>query len=350
MEVQAMSVYRTHLQGLVAAGLFVFALPLAAWAQSFSVVDIGASDPYSLGLTVTGMNDAGEVVGNINTPAGTSAFSYANGDMTILNFTGAAAVNGTGQIAGDNGPDAILYSGGKITDLGEGSAVGINSSGEVVGNDTYNPFTWSNGVRKELGSFIVGDGATFATAINDSGEIVGYDEAPGWHDAVAYGLGYYIGDLNAAPGDGPPSLTTATGINNAGQIIGLWLDAHNQSWGGIIAGGGDVYAAGFVPDDINSGGEVVGYSTNSGDAVIGGVGQMLDLNSLIAQGTGDRLENAVGVNDGGWIICQGVNSQGQQDGFLLIPAPEPTTPAILTIGVGLALARRCNPTMPIASR
>jgi hypothetical protein len=326
---------------LVAAGLFVFAFPLAAWGQSYSVVDIGASDPYSLGLTVAGMNDAGEVVGNINTPAGTSAFSYANGDITILNFTGAAAVNGTGQIAGDDGPDAVLYNGGAITDLGEGNAVAINSSGEVLGNDHPHPFTWTGGVRKDLGTFIV-PGAIYARGINDSGEVVGWGggDGDGVSDAFAYGVGTYIGDLNGLNEFSVPGYRTATGINDAGQIIGTWEDAYYQSWGGVIEGGGGAYAAGFVPDAINSGGEVVGYSTNSGDAVIGGVGQMVDLNSLITQGTGDRLENAVGVNYGGWIICQGINSQGLQDGFLLIPTPEPASLGLLAVGGVTLLGRR----------
>jgi probable HAF family extracellular repeat protein len=146
----------------------------------------------------------------------------------------------------------------------------------------------------------------------------------------------------------------ASGINDAGQIIGESgrnFDGGSQSHAFLYDDGsmidlGTLGGLSSYAEGINSVGQVVGYSNYSSGgtgAFLYENGKMMDLNGLISPGSGWTLQGATGINDSGWII--GVGNYG---GFLLIPTPEPTALATLTIGAGLALAHRRNLTMPIA--
>ncbi len=67
---------------------------------------------------------------------------------------------------------------------------------------------------------------------------------------------------------------------------------------------------------------------------------LLDLNTLLAPGSGVTITNATGITDGGLIAATGVLANGQIDAFLLSPeltsaTPEPGTLAL--IGGALAV-------------
>ena len=51
-------------------------------------------------------------------------------------------------------------------------------------------------------------------------------------------------------------------------------------------------------------------------------GAMQDLNALIDPGLGVTLENAIAINDQGYIAVNGFTSSGMPQGYLLIPVPE----------------------------
>ena len=96
----------------------------------------------------------------------------------------------------DNGKraDAVLYSGDAIVDLGvlaapydiASFALGINNEGQVVGQSNSSfpdsaAFLYSGGAMLDLNSMISpssGWQLTTATAINDNGQIVGYGTNP----------------------------------------------------------------------------------------------------------------------------------------------------------------------------
>ena len=117
------------------------------------------------------------------------AFLYSDGTLNDLGTFGgisgyAGGINNSGQIAAcydtaDGGTHAILYDHGAITDLGNlgGNvtvAAVINSSGVIAGTATtiqgYHPFVYEKGTITDLG---IPCAYSYATGINDAGQIVG---------------------------------------------------------------------------------------------------------------------------------------------------------------------------------
>jgi len=66
---------------------------------------------------------------------------------------------------------------------------------------------------------------------------------------------------------------------------------------------------------------------------------MQDLNNLIPANVGWVLQEATGINDLGQVSGYGTIG-GQTHGFLLTPAPEPASVALLAIAGGALLLRR----------
>jgi probable HAF family extracellular repeat protein len=152
-----------------------------------------------------GVNRSGEVVGYAYNATGSFlAFLYNQGQMSSLGTLGgdwsiAYAVNDAGQIVGQAytsnnvGAHAFLWQNGTMIDLGTltggnyASALAINSTGqEVVGTSTvpsnsgyliYHAFVYEPGSMTDLNNLIpAGSGWLLqsATGVNDAGEIVGY--------------------------------------------------------------------------------------------------------------------------------------------------------------------------------
>jgi len=75
---------------------------------------------------------------------------------------------------------------------------------------------------------------------------------------------------------------------------------------------------------INNAGQVVGLAYLSGDQAehaflyVPGKG-MMDLNSLVGNGSGRELHVATAINDGGQIVGSGSISNGDEHAFLLTP-------------------------------
>ena len=111
-------------------------------------------------------------------------------------------------------------------------------------------------------------GPTFAFGINDKGQIVGQGGRIGF--LLTEGTYQQIIPPLAAI-TGSISVTTAEGINNAGQIVGWYYDSSGQQHGFLLDGGMyssiDVPFAGAsntVATGIDDKGQVVGYFTRNG--------------------------------------------------------------------------------------
>jgi probable HAF family extracellular repeat protein len=276
--------------------------------QVVGLVTNGTSDPYSFLYNL---------IFGITTGTQTRAFLWdeQNGMQDLGTLGGpdawATAVNERGQIAGHSytsysaGPggipqiDPFFWENGKMTDLGTlggptGFANSLNGQGQVVGQmDTaklsvgifiFHPYLWDKGTLTDLGTFYPPLGHGAANWINDSGEVVGWaddrlsDFPFLWKDGLKHNLGTVAGDFSAY----------ANHINSKRQIVG---SSHS------IAGS----AHAFLWEDG---------------------GPIIDLNTVIASGSGVRLTNALFINERGEIAATGFLPNGDQRAFLLIPCGE----------------------------
>lgn len=173
--------------------------------------------------------------------------------------------------------DPYLWKEGKMIDLGTlggtiGSGTCSNSQEEIIGQSNLSgdiqthAFLWRKGKIRDLGT--LGGPLSEAWWINDSGMIVGSADLPqsGMHDAVIWKNGK-IKDLGTVDGD---PCSRAYGLNSRGQVVGTSTNCqatlHAFLW--------------------------------EGD------GPMVDLNRLIAPGSGWQLTNAFNINDHGVILAK----------------------------------------------
>ncbi len=236
--------------GINAGGSMVGAAPSSSGGFSHAVVyspgggaiDLGTIDScYGCSSFGYGINDSGSVVGASTTSGGaTHAFVYASGIMTDIGTSlsgdsAASAINNAGDIAGYSlyGHAFLDVNGavnGAFTDLGtlggtRSEALALNSSDQVAG-DAYtaggedHAFLYSQGAMTDLGT--MGTGSSQAFGINSQGVVVGQF---GGTTAFVYANGVMI-DLNSLlPANSGWTLTSAQGINDAGQIVGFGSSA-----------------------------------------------------------------------------------------------------------------------------
>jgi len=183
------------------------------------------------------------------------------------NFS-ARAINNSGQIAGATFFPAT-YSAGAVTVLEStypGAPTAINNSGQVVGwviqVGLVTAFTYGSGTVAYLGPF------TYPFAMNNSGIVVGgkypYYNAPAMQP-FSYSGGYF--SLLNIPG---VTYGEATGVNDAGQIVGWSSTANGQTLHAFLYSSGNLINIGVLPggsasqaNAINCKGQVVGDSLGS---------------------------------------------------------------------------------------
>ena len=328
----------------------------------YSVTDLG-----SLGgreCAATGLNNSGQVVGGADTARHgkgpefiTNVFVWQNGHMkAVQGLDGSHAfvvsVNARGQMAGAYSPDplkasfaaALFTLGGKVTLLGGfpskqhgyslSQAEAVNAKGQCVGISNNQAFFWTAGRLKKL-SPPKGYTAADASSVNDFGAAAGKANKIGrgktathaiyWNPA---GAGKDLGVL-AGYKD-----SIARGINNKGQVAG-WvgvsggtpgrgLTFHYQAFlwqNGTLRGLGSIPR---LPDSkasaLNDRGQVVGNAYHKTDeaALLWQNGKVYELNKLVPPGSGWKLQNALVINNQGWIVGNGIHN-GIRRGFVLIP-------------------------------
>lgn len=330
----------------------------------YSVIDLG---PLCYGR---GINEKGQVAG------GCSSKGYLwegiegaipVGPLFQDGLTGTTSLNEVGQVVGyseyrksTGGGPSIPYDyhafvwdrKNGIVDLGVlGSdytslAYGINSSGMVVGSsifsfnpDVQRPFLWipstpngTSGAKIALERPREHNNCV-ATGINDAGQIVGFCYDSHWGNiGLLWDKDRRLVDVPRLTGG---LLSDVMRINNAGQMVGyLRGTGQSRTWRfwDPIKGATNIptlSGAEFMSlYDVNEKGEVVGEAKfgSSSDQRRAYLWDSLngtrDLNSLLdASGEGWRLLNASGINNRGWIVGSGmVNGTAGLRGFLLKPA------------------------------
>jgi probable HAF family extracellular repeat protein len=233
------------------------------------------------------INESGDIVGFVLTPAGGRGFLWRNGVTTFLpplsGHTGATAraINSVGIIVGQSGgptgPRPVRWISGVPEDLGvfgtnngmsAGVAEAINDSGVIVGTASKTgsgnqAFVWQNGVMNELGTLPIGTcpSISSATGINESGVIVGQsEEGTAIPNCTLKPVRWINGVIEALP-SGPIGI--AHDINDHGDIVGntgppqtatLWRNGEAISLGGL-----DGFAQ-SIASDINEDGVIVARS------------------------------------------------------------------------------------------
>jgi probable HAF family extracellular repeat protein len=224
------------------------------WDATNGMQDLGTL-PGGTSSYGKGINHSGQVVG-ISAIAGNQSshaflWDAVNGMQDLGTLPGeseseASGINDSGQVVGDStglgalGRAFLWDATNGMQDLGTlpgdpfGEARGINNSGQVVGfsfsgGDDRHAFLWDavHGMQN-LGTL---GRSAFATGINSNGQVVGASERfdPIDNDFVYHAFVWQNGalsDLNdlILPGSGW-SLSFASGINSAGQIVGQGI--HN---------------------------------------------------------------------------------------------------------------------------
>lgn len=302
-------------------------------APRYRVTDLGTlGGKFSV---ANGINNRGQVVGNAETERGKMrAFLWQNGQMSSLGSTAddvpsvAYDLNDSGLIVGTVGetfgPSSRGFSmqfGDKQFNLFEpddvpgGTALmGVNNAGAMVG---YQGDTEKGESAGGASGVIVSPDGKVSAAKDESVHMMLFDiNSKNQVAGVIYVEDKPFGvRLPQKDGFKPVAGSEAWAINDEGSLalaengqVVLWIKTA-QKEAKLQQGPG-------FPLGINNRNQIVG--NNAGRAQLYENRGSIDLNTLIAPGSGWKLEGACDINDKGQIVGYGT-IKGQTHGFLLSP-------------------------------
>jgi probable HAF family extracellular repeat protein len=270
---------------LLVGGFLLLLSQLALAAPAYTVIDF----PSTTATTLTGINNMNQIVGyynDLNTGLPTGLL-YQNGVFTTISvpggqYTNPAGINDSGTIVGayntsDGHTHAFLYDGSTYTTVDSPGAiitkfVGINNAGLVVGwaqdslgqvtnfewfSGTFTTVTVTGATNPTVGGInnlgdIVGtyitpqssvaafllatDGtrhvvfypdsqSTSGLGLNDLRAVVGEIQSPQQGRTLGFGFIFGVYTRIVPPGTAKAGFSIAAGINNAGDIVGTYMDA-----------------------------------------------------------------------------------------------------------------------------
>jgi uncharacterized membrane protein len=247
----------------------------------YSFTTINAPGAGYFGTFAYGINSSGQIVGTVFTGSRPGfcceyGFLDTGGSFTTIagpgaEGTDARGINNNGQIVGiisvfHGGLVGFVDTGGSFAYIGPNRiALGINDSSQIVGRDGNDGFVDTGGIFTTID--VPGGMFTTASGINNSGQIVGqFTDAFG----LIHGFVDMGGSVTTVDVPGATS-TEAFGINDSGQIVGIFYDAFGAIHGFVDTGGSfttvDVPGSTLgttIVNGINDSGQVVGYFSIGG--------------------------------------------------------------------------------------
>ena len=146
-------------------------------------------------------------------------------------------VVGTADLPGGHPQHPFLWENGVMTDLGTlggccSYGYDINNPGQITGlsyviDGTYRAYLWENGVTNDLGT-LPGFEYSTASGLNDAGQVIGYsNHVPGGgnqdYTPFLWESGVMIDLHDTLPPGSTWELRSANDINGAGQMVGHGL-------------------------------------------------------------------------------------------------------------------------------
>jgi probable HAF family extracellular repeat protein len=271
------------------------------------IIDLGTLGGHSFVIGIH-VNDSGQVVG-ISDNGVADPFSIFGIGVQLRTFLWQ---NGEIQDIGSlGGPDTIpgASCSGQPHDVVVGASYTSFTPNASTGIPTIDPFLWKSGKMTDLGS-LGGTLSVGAQCANNRGQIIGQSNLAG--DAMSHAFSWEEGvmtDLGTLGGDN----SEAIWLNDVGVVVGSADLPGSQIHHAVYWSNGKIHDLGTVGGDpcsrgrgLNARGQVVGMSTDCFNSLHAFVweegGPMLDLNTLIAPGSGWQLTRAININDRGEIL------------------------------------------------
>jgi probable HAF family extracellular repeat protein len=280
----------------------------------------------------------------------------ANGSGPFLNPS-PVRINAFGLVAGQTfDRAAAVWNGTEIVPIGtvggdSSQAHSLNDAGMVVGSSlllgasTIVPFVWtSNTGIFPLPGFATGSQVGVATGVNNAGEVVGGCAGGDCGQLTSAFLWSDSGELIVLPKLASGHSAYAMAINTHGVVVG-WSEPNapdgiqsifrwsaSDGLGDLNAPEGQVLLHSL---DINDLGDIVATISLAADDFSGLTpflhrdGTWIDINNLIANTPGFRLDEVRAINNAGVIVGLGTTN-GLQHGVVLIPVsstPDPHEPS-----------------------
>lgn len=316
------------------------------------------------------LNSAGQVVGTAD--GGAAIWSSTAGVTSLgalLPGSEGMGINSRGDIVGRSSDGAFMYAHGAVTTILPGLqswATGINDAGQVTGTAfaytyglTQSAFLYADGATAFVGTTLPAQSQTFGNAVNSAGMLAGtYAYGGHWANPDRQALSWQDG-VPRTYGTLGGAISEAQDINDGGALAGWSTNSEETEERALLhtaqRGMQDLGSLGGTSsraNGLNNLDWVVGISDTSAAAgfdyhafLYRGAG-MVDLNDVVAAPDGWRLVGATDVNDAGQILARACPGDGacravRLDLLAAIPEPAPVTLVAAGLaGLALPLLRR----------